>query len=83
MKKLGLGKTGASSLTTREASQRVSPVRALTILATAPMSPAVISSVSICFLPQMNMGLPSFSVSPVRALTRLMPGVTLPLTTRR
>ena len=83
MNRLGFGKTGAGSLTTREGSQRVSPVFALTSFATAPMSPAPMLSASVCFLPRTVRGLPIFSVSPVRALTREAPAVILPLTTRR
>ena len=56
---------------------------ALISFATAPTSPAPMLSASVCFLPITVRGLPIFSVSPVRALTREAPAVILPLTTRR
>ena len=83
MNRLGSGKTGAGILTTREASQRVSPVLAETSFATAPISPAPMPSASTCFLPMTVSGLLIFSTSPVRALVRGSPAVTLPLMTRR
>ena len=47
----GVGNAGAGSLTTRPASHRVSPVWAAGSLVTAPMSPAPMAVVSVCFLP--------------------------------
>ena len=56
--------------TTFRLSQRVSPVFTLSILPMAPMSPQVSSLTSSAFLPHILYSRPSFSVSPVRALTR-------------
>ena len=66
------------SSTTLRASHRVSPVRTLSILAMAPMSPQASSLTSVAFLPRITYMRPSFSDAPVRALTMGRSGVMEP-----
>ena len=72
-----------ASLTTLRGSQMVSPVLKESILDTAPMSPQPSSLTSSAFLPFMTYRRPSFSVSPVRALTTCISGFRLPERTFR
>ena len=67
-------------LTTLRSSHSVSPVR-MSILAAAPMSPQVSSLTSLVFLPRMVYRRPSFTFSPVRALTMGRSGVMEPEST--